>query len=208
LLDKPLARLGRQPKLVLERHEKSTEASGPYIANSAMRSLRAVYNHARKSNTDLPPVNPIIAIDWNKERRRNTGMGMNDVRDWLKELYALPSPLRREFHLLTLLSGSRSTALKNVRIEHVDLRRRLVNIPRPKGGEEKAIDIPLSRPMIRCIIRAIKWGRILYPEQAKIWLFPAKARPGTLWSTRRNVVCSRNGATTCGRATARLLKPP
>jgi hypothetical protein len=31
-----------------------------------------------------------------------------------------------------------------------------VNIPRPKGGEVKAFDIPLSRPMIRCIIRAIR----------------------------------------------------
>jgi hypothetical protein len=45
---------------------------------------------------------------------------MNDVDGWLKELHALPNPLRREFHLLTLLSGSRPTALKNVRIEHID----------------------------------------------------------------------------------------
>src|ERR1700730_6484349 len=141
-LDKPLARLCRQPNLVLERHEKITEENGPYIANGSMRSLRAVYNHARKSNTELPAVNPVTAVDWNKERRRNSGMGMNDVGDWLKELHALANPLRREFHLLTLLSGSRPTALKNVRIEHVDLRRRLVNIPRPKGGEEKAFDIP------------------------------------------------------------------
>ena len=179
-LDKPLARLGRQPNVVLERHEKITEENGPYIANGSMRSLRAVYNHARKSNADLPPVNPVTAIDWNKERRRNTGMGMNDVDGWLNELHALPNPLRREFHLLTLLSGSRPTALKNVRIEHIDLRRRLVNIPRPKGGEEKAFDIPLSRPMIRCIIRAIRLGRMVYPEQANIWLFPAESETGHL----------------------------
>jgi site-specific recombinase XerD len=179
-LDKPLARLGRQPKLVIERHDRITEENGPYIANGSMRSLRAVYNHARKSNTDLPPVNPVTAIDWNKERRRNTGMGMDDIGGWLKELHALPSPLRREFHLLTLLSGSRPTALKNVRIEHIDLRQRLLHIPRPKGGEEKAFAIPLSRPMIRCIIRTIRFGRILYPEHAKHWLFPADSETGHL----------------------------
>jgi site-specific recombinase XerD len=179
-LDKPLARLGHQPKLVLERHDKITEENGPYIANGSMRSLRAVYNHARKSNTDLPPMNPVTAIDWNKENRRNTGMGMNDVRGWLEELHVLENPLRREFHLLTLLSGSRPTALKNVRIEHIDLRRRLVNIPRPKGGEEKAFDIPLSRPMIRCIIRAIRLGRMLHAEHAKTWLFPADSEMGHL----------------------------
>jgi site-specific recombinase XerD len=179
-LDKPLARLGRQPNLVLERHDRITQENGPYIANGSMRSLRAVYNHARKSNTELPPVNPVTAIDWNKERRRNTGMGMNDIGGWLKELHALPNPLRREFHLLTLLSGSRPTALKNVRIEHIDLRQRLVHIPKPKGGEEKAFDIPLSRPMIRCIVRTMRLGRMAYPYHAKFWLFPAESGTGHL----------------------------
>ena len=179
-LDNPLARLGRQPNFVVERHDKITEENGPYIANGAMRSLRAVYNHARKSNTELPAANPVSAIDWNKENRRNTGMGPNDISGWLKELYALDNPLRREFHLLTVLSGSRPTALKKVRMEHIGLRERLIHIPKPKGGEEKAFDIPLSRPMIRCIIRAIRWGRIMYPEQGKSWLFPADSESGHL----------------------------
>jgi integrase len=179
-LDNPLARLGRQPNLVVERHDKITKENGPYIANGAMRSLRAVYNHARKSNTDLPAANPVSAIDWNKENRRNTGMGPNDIGGWLKELYAIDNPLSREFHLLTLFSGSRPTALKKVRIEQIDLRGRLIHIPRPKGGEVKAFDIPLSRPMIRCIIRAIRWGRIMFSEQGKSWLFPADSEPGHL----------------------------
>jgi integrase len=156
------------------------QENGPYIANGSMRSLRAVYNHARKSNRDLPVVNPVTAIDWNKERRRNTGMGANDIGDWFRELRALQNPLRREFHLLVLLSGSRPTALKRVRIEHIDLRQRLLHIPRPKGGEEKAFDIPLSRPMIRCIIRTIRLGRIVYPENANVWLFPADSENGHL----------------------------
>ena len=179
-LDNPLARLGRQPHLVVERHDKITKESGPYIANGAMRSLRAIYNHARKSNTDLPAANPVCAIDWNKEHRRNTGMGPNDIGGWLRELYSLDNPLRREFHLFTLLSGSRPTALKKIRLEHVDLQQRLIHIPRPKGGEEKAFDIPLSRPMVRCVTRAIRWGRVMYPEQAKSWLFPADSEVGHL----------------------------
>jgi integrase len=92
----------------------------------------------------------------------------------------MDNPLRREFHLLTLLSGSRPTALKKVRIQHIDLRQRMIHIPRPKGGEQKAFDIPLSRPMIRCIIRALRWGRIMYSEQAKSWLFPADSELGHL----------------------------
>jgi hypothetical protein len=32
--------------------------------------------------------------------------------------------------------------------------------------------------MVRCIIRAIKWGRIMYSEQAQSWLFPADSETG------------------------------
>jgi integrase len=179
-LDKPLARLGREPKLVAERHDKITKENGPYIANGAMRSLRAVYNHARKANTDLPPANPTLAVDWNPEERRNSGMGAADLTGWLEELRVLDNLIRREFHLLLLLSGSRPTALKRARIEHIDFRARLLHIPRPKGGEERAFDIPLSHTMIRCIIRAIRIGRILYPDQAAEWLFPAESESGHL----------------------------
>lgn len=177
-LDKPLARLGRQPKLVAERHDKITKDNGPYIANGAMRSLRAVYNHARKANTDLHLANPTLAVDWNPEARRNTGMGAADLLNWLEELHLFQNPIRREFHLLLLLSGSRPTALKQARLDHVDFRARVLHIPRPKGGDERAFDIPLSRAMIRCIIRAIRIGRMLYPDQADVWLFPADSKSG------------------------------
>jgi site-specific recombinase XerD len=179
-LDKPLARLGRQPKLLAERHDKITKENGPYIANGAMRSLRAVYNHARKANTDLPAANPTVAVDWNPEERRNTGMGAADLTGWLEELRAFDNLIRREFHLLLLLSGSRPTALKRARIEHIDFRARLLHIPRPKGGEERAFDIPLSHAMIRCITRTIRIGRMLYPNQAPKWLFPADSESGHL----------------------------
>lgn len=179
-LDKPLARLGRKPNLVADRHNKISKENGRYIANGAMRSLRAVYNHARKTNLDLPSINPVMAIDWNVEERRNTGMGVGHMARWFAELASLASPIRREFHLMTLLSGSRSTALKNVRIEHIDFRGRLLHIPKPKGGVKKAFDIPLSRLMIRCIVRTIRAGCILYPDQAAFWLFPADSNSGHL----------------------------
>jgi len=177
-LDKPLARLGRQPKLVAERHDIVTKENGPYIANGAMRSLRAVYNHARKAHTELPFANPTLAVDWNPEARRNTGMGAADLLGWFEELGAFENLIRREFHLLLLFSGSRPTALKQAKLEHLDFRARILHIPRPKGGNERAFDIPLSGAMIRCIVRAIRVGRMLYPDQADVWIFPADSGSG------------------------------
>ena len=72
------------------------------MANGSMRTLRAVYNHARKTNKSLPRDNPADAVDWNEEERRDTGMGSADLKRWFMELAAL-NPVRREFHLFTLL---------------------------------------------------------------------------------------------------------
>ncbi len=59
-------------------------------------------------------------------------------------------------------------------------------MPKPKGGEERAFDIPLSREMIRCLIRVIRLGRAIYPEQARTWLFPADSEAGHLVEHKEN----------------------
>jgi integrase len=178
--DISLAEMANNPKMVVDRHESITKANGPYMANTCMRSLRAIYNHARKSCRSLPPDNPVGALDWNAERRRDTALGLKDLEAWFKQAEKLDHPLRREFHLLLLLSGSRPDALKQARPEHIDFRSRILHIPRPKGGEKKAFDIPLSRAMCRCLIRALRIGRMLFPDQAEHWVFPSESKSGHL----------------------------
>lgn len=177
-LEKPLSELGHDPSLVKARHDKLSDENGPYIANGCMRSVRAIYNHARKTARSLPPENPVLAIDWNVERRRDTAMGVSDLLPWLEELADLENPVRREFHLFLLLSGSRPDPIKRASVEHLYLRRRILHIPKPKGGSDRAFNIPLSREMIRCLVRAIRAGQAVYPVQAERWLFPADSASG------------------------------
>jgi integrase len=179
-LDQPFWALGNNPSLVTARHEKITQDNGPYIANGCMRSLRAIYNHARKTARSLPAENPVTAVDWNSEKRRNTALGLNELPPWVGELRALENPIRREFHWFLLLSGSRPYALKRARIEHIDFRSRILHIPKPKGGEIRAFDIPLSRTMIRCLVRVIRLGRVLHQTKGREWLFPADSESGHL----------------------------
>jgi hypothetical protein len=102
-------------------------------------------------------------------------MQSNDVSAWLKELYETGiSPLHPPQRLTANRAEEDPFGARRSKTEA------LIHIPTPKGGEEKAFDIPLSRPMIRCIIRAIRWGRIVYPEQGNSWLFPADSEPGHL----------------------------
>uniref|UniRef100_B0T6J1 Integrase family protein n=1 Tax=Caulobacter sp. (strain K31) TaxID=366602 RepID=B0T6J1_CAUSK len=177
-LDTPLQEIGEDPARVAERHDRLTKENGPSAGNGAMRTLRAIYNHARKSHRNLPPENPTLAVDWNTERRRDTAMGVADVPGWFDQARRMRHQVRREFHLFTLLSGSRPGALLQARIEHVNFRERILHIPRPKGGAKRAFDIPLSRPMIRCLIRAMRAGRDMLPEQARTWLFVGESEDG------------------------------
>jgi len=151
-----------------------------------MRTLRAIYNHARKTNKKLPPDNPVDAVDWNLEKRRDAVMGVGDLKGWLSELAAVDNPVRREFHLFTLSSGSRPAALQQVKRGHADFRRRTLHVPKPKGGGKRAFDIPLSREMILCLIRAIRFGRQMYPLQAADWIFPADSASGHLAETKED----------------------
>ncbi|MDI1366046.1 MAG: integrase [bacterium] len=177
-LDLPLQVLGENPVMVAERHDRMSKDNGPSAANGAMRTLRAIYNHARKSHRELPPENPTLAVDWNRERRRNTAMGVEDLQTWFAQARLMRHPIRREFHLFTLLSGSRPGALLQARVEHINWKDRILHIPRPKGGADRAFDIPLSRPMIRCLIRAMRASRILFPDQAQEWVFAGDSQDG------------------------------
>jgi len=185
-LDTPLRELAMDPARVARMHDDITRENGPYMANGSMRTLRAIYNHARKTNRSLPPDNPADAIDWNEEKRRDTGMGVSDLKGWFLELVALENPVRREFHLFTLLSGSRPAALQEIRPDRIDFRRRTLHISKPKGGKKRAFDIPLSRQMVLCLIRAIRFGREMHPSQAQDWVFPADSASGHLSETKED----------------------
>ncbi|MGH7022031.1 MAG: integrase arm-type DNA-binding domain-containing protein [Caulobacteraceae bacterium] len=177
---KPLKDLATDLAAVAARHDAITSERGPYIANGSMRTLRAIYNHALKTNPDLPGRNPVSAIDWNSEERRNTALGVPDLRPWFTQLAVLENPIRREFHLFTLLSGCRPGALKQIKHADIHLDRRVLHIGKPKGGAKKAFDIPLSREMILCLMRAIRFSRLMHAERGSDWVFAADSDTGHL----------------------------
>ena len=179
-LDAPLKQFGEEPRDVAAKHDAISEKHGPYIANGSMRTFRAIYNHARRTNRELPADNPVDSVDWNHEKRRDSGMGLSDLKGWFVEAARIDNPIRREFHLFTLLSASRPTALKQAQLAHLDLRRRALYVAHPKGGADRAFEIPLSRQMINCLIRAIRFGRQMHPYEAQNWLFPAQSADGHL----------------------------
>ena len=173
--DVPLSRLSSVANEVIgKKHAEITQERGPRAADFAMISLRRVYNHAYKRQLDknLPHFNPVASMVLVAPARRDTAMGEGELAEWHRKLRALPNPVRQEFHLFTLLSGSRAGALTVARWEHLNMKRRVLHIPKPKGGAKRAFDIPLSRAMIECLARARRAGQMVNAVNAAEWIFP------------------------------------
>lgn len=170
----PLAELGADARAVRQRHIEITRRHGPVCANHVMRAFRAIYHHEERVDDGLPR-NPVSrAVTFNPEKRRTAPFSTegDGLREWWAAVHEL-SPVRRAFNLLGLTTGSRPGALSTARRDHVDLDRAVLHIPSPKGGAERAYDIPLCEWQCRLVEELLEVGEKLSPKSP--WLFPSPA---------------------------------
>lgn len=172
-LDRKLASITRTE--CREAHERISEERGFYAANKAMRHVRAIYNTALKEH-DLP-TNPTIAVNWNKEERRQEPIPWPKLPTWWNKIHKLPSTIRRDYNLLMLMTGLRRMDAATIRWEHVDLENRTLHRPNPKGGSSRAFDLPLS---VFCValLEARKVDNAKWPGGDGGWVFPSTATTG------------------------------
>ncbi len=164
---------GVRRSMAREAHRRITLEHGAVSANKAMRDFRTAYNFALRvvDDPDALPSNPVAAVTFNKERASNRVIMPEDLPGWWARVQALPNPLRREMHLLGLLSGLRPGTLVSLRREWVRLGDRAISVPRMKSG--RAFDLPLSEPMAEAVSRALAAGDVLFPGSP--WLFPTRS---------------------------------
>lgn len=180
-LDVPLSKItpvmacARHDELSVKRAVDGRKRGGTYIANRALKTFRTVYLHMRKLHPEILTIDkdPTLGITFHREKRRNRGMAPEDLAAWYSLLQEIRNPVRRELHLMLLLSGSRPTAMCSMENANVHTEVHALYVPRPKGGEDRAFWMPLSTPMLECIERARQAGAAYYPKQAKKWLFPS-----------------------------------
>ncbi len=177
-LDIGLSELADKPLMVEKRHDKITRENGKYAANGAMRALRAVFNHAAKKRRNLKGLNPVEAVDMNPEERRQSALTYPALTVWFEQLWRMENPIRREFHFISLLSGSRPTALKEARWKDLNLKDRYWHFPKPKGGTVRAFDLPLSKPLLASLIRIRKTELGCTSIDPDDYIFPADSLTG------------------------------
>lgn len=175
-LARPLAELSRQE--VRRRHERITQNAGPYAANRAMRCLRAIYNTCLREH-DLPMPNPCIAVNYNKERRRQEPVPWENLPAWHAKVLAL-SPVRRDYNLTLLYTGLRSRDCATIQWADVDFEAGTLHRPRPKGGEDRKFTVPLAEQCIAVLRGRVAENEILFGAHGGDhgWVFPCTARRG------------------------------
>lgn len=161
--------IGEDRRGVRERHERVSKEHGPTAADYAMRILRACYNRALREYPDLPP-NPVRNVDFNGSKRRVVDLSPKRLRDWGRTVLTL-SPVRRDLHLFMILTGMRRTATLEARAADVDFAAGKLHVPNPKGGADRAFDVPLSGPIADLLRHRIAENEAI--SRGTPWLFPS-----------------------------------
>jgi integrase len=162
----------------VQRHAKLSVERGPMIANKILKILGAAFRGAARVYEHLSEVPPTKAIRWNHSPRRRSPIAWNDLPAWWDRVHALRNPIRRDLQLLLLFTGLRSTDAKTIRWEHVDMVRKTLHRPKPKGGVDRAFTIPLSELVLGLLRRRRRENDVLFPGSG--WVFPTRVRGGVV----------------------------
>lgn len=199
-LERPLDSLRRHE--VASRHERLSDTSGPWLANRVMQQLRAVWNTAARRFEELPATNPVVAVTFNRVRRRREPIPWRELPAWRAKVERLRNPVRRDLQLFLLFTGLRSLDARTVRWEHVDLNAATLHRPRPKGGEDRAFTVPVAR-FVLDLLRRRRAGNAALPFLDDGWVFPTRDRAGRVTHVRE----AKQQRTVAGRKVRHLPSP-
>jgi integrase len=189
--------LSDDPSIAKREHERISKkvrvgdsnafTGGKVIAGMCMRFMNAMYHNVRKNKWRRLPLHPPSSVKPSKDKRDLPSLSSDDLPAWFAQRQALQNPIYRELVLFMVLSGLRRTDAGTMRWEDLDLKRRVFHRPHPKGreGNRPAFDLPLSDAMVRCLWRARKDGRALYPNSPWVWPADSAAGHATVVKSRK-----------------------
>jgi integrase len=144
------------------------------MATAAARFVSTVFSFAQLRDPTLHG-NPCSAVATVDAKRKDLSiLRREEMKDWWAKVQNIPNEVERWALVFCLLSGLRRGSLESLAWEQLRkpvLMSRAIRIPAPKGGEERAFDLILSRPMLRILWRARQASRQLHPAHAETWVF-------------------------------------
>ena len=186
-LDRPLRSI--TPDMIIDRHEAiqrgiaeramSKISTGGSTANSVMRVVRLLWNHASERVAGLPD-NPVKRLRraWYPEHRRETVIRTSDLPGFYKAVTELPNPIHRDYLLLLLFTGLRRNEAAALRWDEVDFDERLIRLPKDRTKSGRRLDLPMSAFVYDLLKSRSEIGR------SGLFVFPSNSRSGHLEEPR------------------------
>lgn len=181
---RPLIRISRDD--VLKRHATHSKKS-PSSANSTMRLLRAIFNHADGQYEDVHgsrirfdnPVNQLSKNKaWSKEAPRTRRIKRSQFSEWFKavaQLDATPG----DYLKLLLFTGLRRREASSLKWTDIDLSNGTLTVSETKNG--KPLTIPLSTSAIDVLQKRYD------NRNSSPWVFPSTGKSGHLEEPKKAV---------------------
>jgi integrase len=171
-LDRPLRVIS--PDMVEERHEALGRTAGPAAANSAMRALRAIWNHAldRDGTLGANPVRRLKGDGWFPTPPRTRSVRADQLADFYRAVEALPNRTAADYIKLLLFTGLRRREAAGLRWEEVDFATKVIRLPAARTKAGRKLDLPMAS-FVRDLLVA---RRALGNDGG--WVFGADSRSG------------------------------
>lgn len=145
-------------------HSSVGEKHGKFSANRLLQTIRAIFNHALR--TELwGGQNPAVGIEPFHEESRSRFLQPNEFPNFLKALTNEKNTDLRDLVLLAIFTGARRANLLAMRWEELDLQRGLWNIPLTKNGEPHIV--PLTTEATKILMDRRR------ESGAAAWVFPS-----------------------------------
>lgn len=165
--------------------------SGKQTADGVFRWFRAVWNRAMRADETLP-ICPTINVERHNVKAERSAIPTAKLAAWRAGVQKVENPIRRDYLLFALFSGMRRQSIATMRWEHVDFERRVLHVPNPKGGEERAFYLPLSNYLLDLLRGRQRENPELVkmqviPDDTQEWVWPAYAGTGHIREPREKI---------------------
>jgi integrase len=164
--------------------ESIVKECGQASANATIRFVRGITLFAKRDRKlALPPGHPCENVYILEPDETEDSLSPRELKTWWGHHALVTDPILKEQWMFTLLSGGiRKSEVQSLRWSDFDYAERKIRVWDPKGGGRLAFDCVLSRPAIRCLMRARAAGRRLYPKESKVWCFPGDVKKPSKWA--------------------------
>jgi integrase len=157
-------------------HDRLSGEGKTFLANRIVAHVSAIWN-ALDRVYELAGRNPARAVTRNRYDPKRERVNDEELPAWYERLQTL-SPVRRDLQLFVLFTGMRSDATRRIRWADMDWKRGALRVPKPKGGESRAFDLPLSKTCLDVLKRRQKENAIEFDHFGGDagWVFPSLSR--------------------------------